>query len=109
MDIRECAHCQERCSSKYCSFCNTKEKRIEMDKANEEHFKKNNLAFYHDCGDYKIDVKHVCQLDCLPKLGHVPKDENGVTLDGYLPDTEPDPLLDEKGNPFPNVGSYGKK
>lgn len=62
--IHECKHCQERCSGVYCPNCKTKEQRLMMDKTNEEHFVKNNLAYFHRCDAYTIDVKHVHTPTC---------------------------------------------
>jgi hypothetical protein len=41
-----CAHCFTECSGKYCSDCNTAEKRRAMDEANEKHFKEHNLEYH---------------------------------------------------------------
>lgn len=48
-----CAHCEEKCTGKYCKNCQTKAQRAEMDKNNHELFASKGLVFNHHCIDAK--------------------------------------------------------
>ncbi len=48
--IYVCKHCSGQYGVKkdFCRWCDTAEKRAEMDKNNKEHFKQNNLEYHCD-------------------------------------------------------------
>lgn len=48
-----CAHCEEKCTGKYCKNCQTKSQRAEIDKNNQELFASKGLIFNHRCVDDK--------------------------------------------------------
>lgn len=52
-EVHICAHCEDRCTGKYCKNCQTKAQRAEMDKNNRELFASKGLIFNHRCTDEK--------------------------------------------------------
>lgn len=49
-EIKLCVHCEEVIrSGRYCKWCDTKEKREEMDRNNKELFESKGLIFNHNC------------------------------------------------------------
>lgn len=54
-----CKHCGDKCSGDYCVKCNSLEKRIEVDRANTENFRKNGMELESPCPKCQAEIEKI--------------------------------------------------